>query len=363
VVCILGGVIGNMKNLVYFALSVLFLLGIASAQNIPAVDVFGGYSYLRLDVPSSAETASQKLKLNGWEFSASVGLFHHLGVEGDFSSHHRTDCGGIPGLKCDNFTWGLGPRFTIGNRSSKFTGFVHGLVGQDRADVLALSGTTISDTSFAAAMGGGADYWIFRHVGIQFGPADYIFARHLNSFGAANQSDFRVAAGIAFRIGGFPQSEPKAPKEPKPPKEPKAKSTSHRSWKRPWHKTKSAPSEGQPSETPAESQSPVPVTSAPQPARTPASVPAPSRGMQVRPLGIVAAPQEFDGAKILSIEPGSVAEMASLHVGDLIKAVDGKAVRTPMELAAELADKTGKVRISILRGKLATETVIVLGGH
>jgi C-terminal processing protease CtpA/Prc len=55
--------------------------------------------------------------------------------------------------------------------------------------------------------------------------------------------------------------------------------------------------------------------------------------------------------------------MASLHVGDLIKAVDGKAVRTPMELAAELADKTGKVRISILRGKVATETVIMLGGH
>ena len=91
--------------------------------------------------------------------------------------------------------------------------------------------------------------------------------------------------------------------------------------------------------------------------------PAPSRGMQVHPLGIVAAPQEFDGAKILSIEPGSVAEMASLKPGDLIKSVDGKAVRTPMELAAELADKTGKVRIGILRGTFATETVILLGGR
>ncbi len=82
--------------------------------------------------------------------------------------------------------------------------------------------------------------------------------------------------------------------------------------------------------------------------------------MSIHPLGIVAAPQEFDGAKILSIEPGSVAEMASLHVGDLVKSVDGKAVRTPMELAAELADKTGKVRIGILRGTFATETEIVL---
>jgi hypothetical protein len=53
--------------------------------------------------------------------------------------------------------------------------------------------------------------------------------------------------------------------------------------------------------------------------------------------------------------------MASLKPGDLIKSVDGKAVRTPMELAAELSDKTGKVRIGILRGTFATETVIMLG--
>jgi hypothetical protein len=348
-----------MKNLVHFALSVLFLLGIASAQNIPAVDVFGGYSYLSFQVPSSSDqTSQQRLKLNGWEFSASVGLLRHLSLEGDFSDHWLNNCGGTS-LKCDDFSWGLGPRFTIGDRSRKFTGFVHGLVGQDRADILA-AGTTVSDTSVALAAGGGVDYWLFRHVGLQFGPVDYVFARHLNSFGAANQSDFRAAGGIAFRFGGnFPPPEPKAPKEPK------AKSESHRSWKRPWHKTKSAPSEGQPSETPAESQSPTPVTSAPQPARRPASVPAPapSRGMPVHPLGIVAAPQEFDGAKILSIEPGSVAEMASLKPGDLIKSVDGKAVRTPMELAAELADKTGKVRIGILRGTFATETVILLGGR
>jgi S1-C subfamily serine protease len=85
--------------------------------------------------------------------------------------------------------------------------------------------------------------------------------------------------------------------------------------------------------------------------------------MPIHPLGILAAPQEFDGAKILSIEPGSAAEMASLKPGDLIKSVDGKAVRTPMELAAELSDKTGKVRIGILRGTFATETVILLGSH
>ena len=83
--------------------------------------------------------------------------------------------------------------------------------------------------------------------------------------------------------------------------------------------------------------------------------------MPITSLGVVVAPQEFDGAKIVEIVPGGVAEMASLKPADLIKSVDGKAVRTPMELAAELSDKSGKVRIGILRGTFATETLILLG--
>jgi C-terminal processing protease CtpA/Prc len=83
--------------------------------------------------------------------------------------------------------------------------------------------------------------------------------------------------------------------------------------------------------------------------------------MLIASLGLAVGPQEFDGAKILEIVPGSIAEMASFKVGDMIKSVDGKPVRTPMELLAELSDKTGKVKIGIQRGDFATETVILLG--
>ena len=38
-----------------------------------------------------------------------------------------------------------------------------------------------------------------------------------------------------------------------------------------------------------------------------------------------------------------------------------KPVKTPMEWLAELSDKSGKVRIGILRGDVATETLILLG--
>lgn len=346
-----GGAIGNMRKLIYFALAALFLPGAAFAQNLPAIDVFGGYSYLHFDQPSSGQTLYEQLELNGWDVSATLGLFHHLGVEGDFSGHTLSDCAGVSGVTCSDFSYMFGPRFTIGDRSRRVTFFVHGLIGQDRANLLQEgSSGTLTDTSVAAAAGGGIDYWVFRHVGIQLGPADFLYTNHLNSSQAASQGSFRAAAGVAFRFGGnFPPAEPKAPKEAK------AESGGHRSWTHPWRK--SPPEGGQTSES----------HPAPAPAKRPSAAPpastAPSRGMAVHALGLMVAPQEFDGARIVQVEQGSVAEMASLHVGDLITSIDGKAVRTPMELAAELSGKSGKVRIGIVRGKFATETVILLGAQ
>jgi hypothetical protein len=339
-----------MEKLVRIVLAVLFLLGIASAQKAPAVDVFVGYSYLNMEVPSSSEpTVSQRLDLNGWDVSASVRLYHRLSAEADLSGHLLPNCAGVAELTCSDFSYMLGPRFTFGDRSSKVTFFVHGLVGQDRADLpISSSSSYVSDTSLALAAGAGVDYWFFRHIGLQLGPADYFFTRHLNTFDAASQSNIRASAGIVFRFGGeLPPSEPKAPKEAK------AEPESHRSWIRPWHKTYS---------TPAPERQPTTVaTAGPRPTQ-----PAPtitSHGMSLSGLGVVIGPQEFDGAKILGIVPGGIAEMASMHVGDLIKTVDGKAVRTPMELAAELSDKSGKVRIGIQRGDFAIETLILLGAH
>jgi membrane-associated protease RseP (regulator of RpoE activity) len=333
-----------MMKLVHFALAVLFLLGIASAQNVPAIDIFGGYSYLNFDMPSNAGSSSQRLAFKeGWEASVSVKLFHRIAAEADVSDHQLNDCEGTSGLNCHDFSYMFGPRFTFGNHASRFTGFVHGLVGRDNA-TLVYSGGTISDNSVAVAAGGGLEYWFMRHVGVQLGPVDYFYTRHLNDFGLASQGSFRASGGIAIRFGGEAPSN-----EPKPAKEAKAEQ-GHRSVLRPWHKSKPVPSAGQPSTG-------QPSTAA---NRAPAAVNLPGRGMQIASFGAVLGPQEFDGAKILEILPGGVAEMASLHVGDLIKSVDGRPVRTPMELAAELSDKSGKVRIGIQRGDFATETLILL---
>jgi len=336
--CIFGGAVRNMKKLVHFVLPVLFLLGSASAQNLPAIDVFGGYSYLSLNIPAETGTGTtaQRLAMNGWDLSASVGIFHRLAVEGDISGHSLGNCL-TNTFNCTNLSYMGGARFNFRDRSSKLTGFVHVLGGRDNA-TLALPNNSSSqtDTSVALAGGGGVDYWLFRHIGVQLGPVDYFYTRHLNTFGVPSQNSFRASAGVVFRFGGdLFAGEPKA---------------------------QPAPSESQPE--PKSKRGAASQTSAggvQQPAQLPVSIP--GRGMPITSLGVVVAPQEFDGAKIVEIVSGGVAEMASLKAGDLIKSVDGKAVRTPMELAAELSDKSGKVRIGIQRGTFATETLVLLGNR
>ena len=318
-----------MKKFVHFALAALFLLGIASAQNIPAIDVFGGFSYLSFDVPSNNAAvipfSAQRLALKGWEFSGSVGLFQRVAVEGDLSGHSLSNCG-FTSLNCSNFSYMGGVRYNLGNRSRRITGFVHGLIGQDRMNFPAISvpnPTSLSDTSVAFAAGGGVDYWVFRRVGIRLGPADFIYTHHLNNDGVPSQNSFRVSGGIVFRFGRDSSGEPSP-------------------------KSRRGPAQSQPS-----------TVAVRQPAQQAVSVP--GRGMSIPALGVLVAPQEFDGAKIMEIVPGGVAEMASMKAGDLIRSVDGRAVRTPMELVAELSDKSGKVRIGIQRGDFATETLIMLG--
>lgn len=149
-----------MEKIVRFALAVLLLLGIASAQNIPAIDVFGGYSYLNFDVPSSNFTTAQRLSMQGWDTAVSVAVLHHLAVEADFAGHRVGDCGGTTNLNCDDFSFMFGPRYNFGDRTKKVTAFVHGLVGEDRATLGNSSDTATSSTTDTSVALAGEGAWI-----------------------------------------------------------------------------------------------------------------------------------------------------------------------------------------------------------
>jgi S1-C subfamily serine protease len=69
-----------------------------------------------------------------------------------------------------------------------------------------------------------------------------------------------------------------------------------------------------------------------------------------------------DGALVQEITPGSPAERAGLRVGDLVVAIDGKAVVSYSELGARIrAHKPGdKVTLKVVRGGNETTVTATL---
>ena len=57
----------------------------ASAQDLPKVDIFGGYSFLSV----GEKDLSSRQSLNGWEASASGNLTKWFAIEGDISGHTK----------------------------------------------------------------------------------------------------------------------------------------------------------------------------------------------------------------------------------------------------------------------------------
>jgi serine protease Do len=81
-------------------------------------------------------------------------------------------------------------------------------------------------------------------------------------------------------------------------------------------------------------------------------------------LGVMVTLGANPGAEITDEAPNGVAALAGMRPGDVINAVDGKPVSTPMKLAAELANHPvgDKVRIGFLiRGEWQKETVLLVG--
>ncbi|MBB5691656.1 Do family serine endopeptidase [Roseomonas alkaliterrae] len=74
---------------------------------------------------------------------------------------------------------------------------------------------------------------------------------------------------------------------------------------------------------------------------------------------------EAKGALINAVEPGSPAARAGLRAGDVVTAIDGRAVETPRDLAAGVADvPPGRTAtLAILRDGASTEARVEIGSH
>jgi len=202
-----------MKKLSFLASLVVLCLPLAvSAQEAaPKVEIFGGYSFLRLNldaVPGSADIGANlgNLDTHGFNVSFAGNFARHVGVISEVSQFNKSETFNVLGspiadgvnVKFRVLTLLFGPRVHL--HRGKVEPFVHALFGAARASAEA-SALGISDSAvgyaFAYALGGGLDVKLHNNFAIRLGQIDYLGAR----VGSEGLNNFRYSVGVVIRLG------------------------------------------------------------------------------------------------------------------------------------------------------------------
>jgi hypothetical protein len=173
----------------------------AGYAQVPAGNVFVGYSYMSADLASGSRT-----NMNGWNGSVEAKVLPFIGVVADFSGHYGSaplavnpTCTSVIGGSCatlsastniHNFLFG--PRVSVS--VGKIRPFAHVLLGAGHISENGF-GFSGSDTSFAYAVGGGVDYHLIPLVSWRV-QGDLL----QNRFFSNTQNNVRISTGIAIRF-------------------------------------------------------------------------------------------------------------------------------------------------------------------
>jgi hypothetical protein len=165
----------------------------ARAQDMPRVQVFGGYSYTRFDSKSLGFT--NNTHLNGYTFSPAYNLFYGFGVVAELSGQYGSTL---------NFRdLAVGPQFLHSRGNSRF--FAHALIGDART--LVQVANTEGDTARAVVLGGGMDRDISPRFAIRVFQVDYIHSTLFNE----TQNNLRFSTGLVYHWGTIRQKGHRAP--------------------------------------------------------------------------------------------------------------------------------------------------------
>lgn len=182
--------------------TLLTLAGLAAAQAASAppsrANVFVGYSYFNTNISSLGRASTY-----GWEGSGEVKLYRWVSLVGDLDTHYGSQafpiCQVFPGsgLVCSTFKANFIERnFLAGPRLSfpigKIRPFAEVLAGYAHVNAGNFAGT---DNSFAAAVGGGADFQITPRFAWRF-QGDYVRTQ----FFSARQDNVRVSTGLVVKF-------------------------------------------------------------------------------------------------------------------------------------------------------------------
>ena len=157
-----------------------------STSHTPArIELSGGYAYQRLNSASGGG-----VDLHGWTSEMHVNVKGPFAIAGTVGGGY----GSQDGADLQLYSFLVGPRFVY--RTNRVNLFAHTLVGGARLNASA-GGVDDSSTSFAAAIGGGADLRLTPRVSWRMCQADYLLTR----FADRSQNNLKLSTGIVIRFG------------------------------------------------------------------------------------------------------------------------------------------------------------------
>jgi hypothetical protein len=184
-----------MKKLVFVAVFVMGFSAMAIAQDLPAYEIFTGYSYLRwAPVGSSAD-------LQGWNLAVAFNKNKNAALVASFSGNYGTAkdplllTNGNPtarNIKAHSVLFG--PKITI--PQGRFSPFVQALFGVYHINT---GGMRMRDTEndFGFDTGFGMDIEVNKLISVRPFQVQYVGIRSQGNL----QTDFRASAGMVIRIG------------------------------------------------------------------------------------------------------------------------------------------------------------------
>jgi len=182
-----------MKRWGLLCAGILLFAGIASAQEAPKVEVFGGYSYLYTSIGGGFRGTNFDLGGSG---SIAFNFNNWFGVVGDVGGYHTGNL--VGGHHSGNvITFMGGPKFAY--RADKATLFAQTLFGGARFASNAVA-PNFSTTSFAMALGGGVDVNVSEHFAVRPAQVEYILTRFNLGFNPMSQNSVRYSAGVVFKF-------------------------------------------------------------------------------------------------------------------------------------------------------------------
>jgi len=208
------------KTSTLFAL-LIFIGAIAVAQEIPKVEIYTGYSFLRVN----SATIVPAFTANGGIGTLQYNFNKNFAITGDFGGYHN---GNISGFELDQtaYSYLFGPKLMV-HKQSRISPFIETLFGgvhdtrsftRPPLPSQPIAGTTPppsgkfgnSQDAFGMAIGGGMDVKLGRHVALRPIQLDYFLTRFQPLFFAGlgefnrdrNQNNLRYSAGLNFLLGG-----------------------------------------------------------------------------------------------------------------------------------------------------------------